>query len=99
MSNTQTHPEIREAIRKLCEGFPGPYWQALDEKREYPTEFVKTLTREGFLGVLIPEAYGGAGLELSAAAAILEEIHRSGCNGGACHGSDVYDGYGASPRL
>jgi acyl-CoA dehydrogenase len=80
-----SHPEIRESVRRLCADFPGSYWQALDRDRIYPTEFVRTLTSSGFLSVLVPEEYGGAGLGLSAATAILEEIHRSGCNGGACH--------------
>ena len=77
--------EIREAVRKLCEGFPGEYWQQMDRERLYPSDFVSALTDSGFLSVLIPEHYGGAGLGLSAAAAIMEEIHRSGGNGGACH--------------
>ena len=77
--------EIREEVRKLCEGFPGEYWQRMDRDRLYPSDFVSALTDSGFLSVLIPEQYGGAGLGLSAAAAILEEIHRSGGNGGACH--------------
>ncbi|MFZ1834998.1 MAG: acyl-CoA dehydrogenase family protein, partial [Pseudomonadales bacterium] len=77
--------DIRQSVRKLCEGFPGEYWRKLDRERSYPSEFVATLTRAGFLSVLIPEQYGGAGLGIEAAAAILEEIHRSGCNGGACH--------------
>jgi alkylation response protein AidB-like acyl-CoA dehydrogenase len=81
----ERHDDIRDAIRRLCAEFPGPYWQALDRERTYPTEFVAELTRQGWLGVLIPEEYGGAGLGLGAAAAILEEIHRSGCNGGAAH--------------
>jgi len=81
----QSFPEIREAVRRLCANFPGGYWQALDRERAYPTEFVQALTREGWLSVLIPEEYGGSGLGLGAATAILEEIHRSGCNGGACH--------------
>src|SRR6201996_6959092 len=81
----QTFPEIRQAVSKLCAQFPGEYWRALDRERAYPTEFVQTLTREGFLSVLIPEEFGGSGLGLRAAAAVLEEIHRSGCNGGACH--------------
>ena len=81
----QSHPEIREAVRKLCAGFPGEYWRAKDRDRAYPTEFVQALTESGFLAVLIPEEYGGSGLGLSAATAGLEEIHRSGCNGGACH--------------
>ncbi|CAN5267889.1 acyl-CoA dehydrogenase family protein [soil metagenome] len=81
----ETHPEIREAVRKLCAGFDGAYWRALDRDRAYPTAFVKALTHAGFLGVLIPEAYGGSGLGLGAAGAVLEEIHRSGGNGAACH--------------
>jgi alkylation response protein AidB-like acyl-CoA dehydrogenase len=81
----EQHDDIREAIRRLCAQFPGPYWQALDRERTYPTEFVAELTRQGWLGVLIPEEFGGAGLGLGAACAILEEIHRSGCNGGAAH--------------
>ena len=81
----QNYPEIRDAVRRLCANFPGEYWQALDRTRTYPTEFVTALTESGFLSVLIPEEYGGSGLGLTAAAAVLEEIHRSGCNGGACH--------------
>jgi len=78
------HPEIRTEIRKLCQNFPGPYWRALDRDSAYPTEFVKTLAAHGWLA-LIPEEYGGSGLPLSAACAILEEIQRAGCNSGACH--------------
>ena len=81
----ETYPEIREAVAKLCEGFPSEYWHELDQRRGYPTEFVKALTDAGFLGVLIPEEYGGSGLPLSAGAAILEEIHKNGCSGAACH--------------
>lgn len=77
--------EIRAAIAKLCEAFPGEYWRKLDQEMAYPSEFVKALTDAGFLSVLIPEQYGGAGLPLSAAAAILEEIQNAGCNGSACH--------------
>ncbi|HEX8484498.1 acyl-CoA dehydrogenase family protein [Sphingomonas sp.] len=81
----QSYPEVREAVRRLCADFAGPYWQALDRDRAYPTEFVTALTQAGFLSVLIPEEYGGSGLGLAAATAVLEEVHRSGCNGGACH--------------
>ena len=77
--------EIRGAVAKLCQAFPGEYWRKLDREMAYPAEFVKTLSEQGFLSVLIPEEYGGAGLPLSAAAAILEEIQRAGCNGSACH--------------
>jgi alkylation response protein AidB-like acyl-CoA dehydrogenase len=80
-----THADIREAVQRLCARFPGTYWQALDRDREYPTAFVRALTEEGWLSILIPEAYGGSGLPLSAAVAVMEEIHRSGANGAACH--------------
>jgi acyl-CoA dehydrogenase len=65
--------------------FPGEYWRVLDRERGYPTEFVNALTQAGFLAGLIPEEYGGSGLTTGAAAAIMEEIHASGCNGAACH--------------
>jgi alkylation response protein AidB-like acyl-CoA dehydrogenase len=78
-------PEIRESVRRICADFPGEYWRRLESDEAYPTKFVKALTEAGFLGALIPEQYGGAGLPLRAAAAILEEIHASGCNAGACH--------------
>ncbi|HKD23911.1 MAG TPA: acyl-CoA dehydrogenase family protein [Rhizomicrobium sp.] len=85
VSPAQSFPEIRESVRRLCARFPGEYWRTLDRAREYPTDFVRTLTEEGFLSVLIPEEFGGSGLGLRAATAVLEEIHRSGSNGGACH--------------
>ena len=81
----ETYPEIREAVAKLCARFPGEYWRKLDRDMAYPREFVDALTGAGWLSVLIPEEYGGSGLPLSAAAAVLEEMQRAGCNGGACH--------------
>jgi alkylation response protein AidB-like acyl-CoA dehydrogenase len=80
-----SHAEIRDEVAKLCARFPGEYWRKLDQVRGYPTEFVNALTEGGYLAALIPEEYGGAGLPLSAAAAILETIHATGCNGAACH--------------
>jgi len=77
--------DLRAEVAKLCARFPGEYWRRLDAERAYPTEFVRALTEAGWLAVLIPEEYGGAGLPLSAAAAILETIHEAGCNGAACH--------------
>jgi len=79
------HQEIRAGVRKLCAQFPGEYWRRLDRETAYPSEFVKAVTAAGYMSALIPEEYGGAGLPLSAAAAILEEIQRAGCNGAACH--------------
>ena len=76
---------IRESVRALCANFPGEYWRALDRERAYPEEFVAALTKAGFLAALIPEDYGGSGLPMRAAAAIMEEIQASGCNGAACH--------------
>jgi alkylation response protein AidB-like acyl-CoA dehydrogenase len=77
--------DIRDGVRKLCEGFPGAYWRRLDADRAYPSEFVQALTQAGYLAALIPEAYGGSGLPLSGAAAIMETIQHAGCNGAACH--------------
>src|ERR1700683_4451588 len=85
MTTKQNYPEIREAVAKLCARFPGEYWRDLDRRMAYPSEFVGALTEAGYLSVLIPEEFGGSGLPLSAAAAVLEEIHRSGGNGGAWH--------------
>ena len=81
----EQHTEIRDAVARLCSKFDGAYWRELDRERAYPAEFVRALSEAGYLSVLIPETYGGSGLGLSAAAAILEEIHKSGGNAGACH--------------
>ena len=85
MAIDKTYPEIRDAVARLCARFPGEYWRKLDHDRSYPTEFVHALTEAGYLSVLIPEEYGGSGLPLGAACAVLEEIQHSGGNGGACH--------------
>jgi acyl-CoA dehydrogenase len=85
LTTRDNHAEIREEVRKLCARFPGEYWRKLDEVRGYPTDFVNALTEAGYLSVLIPEEYGGSGLGITAAAAILETIQAAGCNGGACH--------------
>jgi len=82
---THDYTQIREEVAKLCQQFPGDYWRAKDKLRAYPTEFVDALGNAGYLAALIPEDYGGAGLPISAAAAILEEVQKQGCNGGACH--------------
>ena len=75
--------DIRAAVRSLCSGFPGEYWRTLDRERAYPADFVQALTDAGYLAALIPEDYGGSGLPLAAAAAILEEIQKAGCNAAA----------------
>jgi len=101
---TDGYADIREAVRKLCRDFPDEYWRERDRTKTYPSEFVAALTDAGFLAVLIPEDYGGAGLPLSAAAAILEEIHHAGGNGAACHaqmytmGTLLRHGSGAQKR-
>src|SRR5947207_5971623 len=77
--------QIRASVRALCANFPGDYWRRLDRERAYPAEFVAALTEAGFLAALIPEEYGGSGLTISAAVAIMEEVHAAGCNGAACH--------------
>ncbi len=85
MNYTLNHVEIRDAVSKLCLKFDGKYWQNCDKNNSYPTEFVNALTEAGYLSALIPEEYGGLGLSLSVGVAILEEIHKSGCNAAACH--------------
>ena len=79
------HPEVREGVARLCLDFPGTYWQKCDREQAYPSEFVAALTQAGYLAALVPEEFGGLSLPISAGAAILEEIHRAGCNAGACH--------------
>ena len=81
----ETHESLREQVRQVCAGFPDEYWRALDERREYPEAFVRAMTASGLLGALIPEEYGGMGLGLQAACAILEEVNRSGANAGPAH--------------
>ena len=78
--------EIREAVRALCRAFESSYWQKADEERAYPEEFVRAVTKAGWLSALIPQEYGGAGLGLTEASVVLEEINRCGGNSGACHG-------------
>src|SRR5262245_5683222 len=77
--------DIREGVRRICDGFPNDYWVKLDHEAAYPTVFVRALTEAGYLAALIPEEYGGSGLPLSAACAVLETIHDSPCNAAACH--------------
>ena len=79
------YQEIRAGVRKLCAQFAGEYWRKLDREAAYPAEFVAALTQAGYLSALIPDEYGGSGLPLSGACAILEEVQRAGCNGAACH--------------
>ena len=85
MDRVESHQQIRAAVRDLCARFPGDYWRKLDEARAYPEEFVRALTDTGWLSALIPEEYGGAGLGITEASIILEEVNRSGGNSGACH--------------
>jgi acyl-CoA dehydrogenase len=84
-TNTENLNLIRESVRALCKNYPESYWRELDEKKEYPEAFINALTRDGWLGALIPEEYGGAGLGILEAGVILEEINRTGCNAAAGH--------------
>ena len=85
MSEERSYPEVRDAVARLCRDYPDDYWREKDRVKAYPTEFVQALTDAGYLSVLIPEEYDGAGMDLAAACAVLEEIQRSGANGAACH--------------
>jgi acyl-CoA dehydrogenase len=81
-----SHQELREALRALCNSFDSAYWQRIDQARGYPEEFVTALTGAGWLAALIPQEYGGSGLGLAEASVIMEEINFSGGNAGSCHG-------------
>jgi len=88
MAVGEDYPEIRDAVRKLCDNFPSSYWidlESQNSEQSYPTEFIDALTRDGWLGALIPEQYGGSGLPLRAAAVVLETIHSTPASGSACH--------------
>lgn len=82
---SEEQQKIRRSVREVCEQYPDEYWRELDRERRYPEEFVSALTEARWLGALIPEEYGGLGLGVIEASIILEEINRSGANGGACH--------------
>jgi acyl-CoA dehydrogenase len=83
--NIELRQQLKNAVAELCRNFPDPYWRELDSQRAYPEAFVQALTKAGYMGALIPEEYGGAGMGIAEAATILEEIHRSGGNAAACH--------------
>ena len=85
MALGEDFPDLRAAVRRICEGYPGEYWRDLERESGYPTAFIDELTQSGFLAALIPEEYGGAGLPLRAAAVILETINASGCNSSQGH--------------
>lgn len=85
MQSLDEKRQIMEAVARLCESFPGEYWQTIDRERRYPSEFVAALSEAGYLSMLIPEEYGGSGLGISAACSVLEQIHKSGGNAAACH--------------
>ena len=89
MSRPERHEELRRAVREVCEGFPDAYWRELDAKREYPEEFVRAMSEKRYLAALIPEEYGGLGMDLAQASVILEEINRSGGNAQPAH-AQVY---------
>ena len=85
MSGETDLAQIRQAVRQLCEQYGEDYWLQLDRDRGYPSEFVQELSEAGFLNILIPEAYGGAGLGVIEASAVMEEVCRAGAHAGACH--------------
>jgi len=89
VSGIDGHDGLRQSVREVCEQFPDAYWRALDAKREYPEEFVRAMSEKRYLAALIPEEYGGLGVDLSQASVILEEINRSGGNAQPAH-AQVY---------
>jgi acyl-CoA dehydrogenase len=86
LTEPDQYQELRNSVRELCKEFPAEYFRRVDEKRAYPEEFVEALTKAGWLAALIPQEYGGAGLGVTEASVILEEVNRAGGNSGACHG-------------
>ena len=84
-ATAQDQEAIRQSVRQLCKDFPDSYWRKVDKGEEYPDAFVKAVTASGYLAALIPEEYGGAGMGLTEAGIIMEEINRAGANSGACH--------------
>ncbi len=97
--DTDDLAQIRASVRALCARFPGEYWRKLDRERAYPTEFVTALTEAGFLAALIPDEFGGSGLTMTAAAAIMEEIHAVGLQRRGLPRADVHHGHAAAARL
>jgi acyl-CoA dehydrogenase len=89
VSSIDGHDGLRQSVREVCEQFPDAYWRALDAKREYPEEFVRAMSEKRYLAALIPEEYGGLGVDLSRASVILEEINRCGGNAQPAH-AQVY---------
>ena len=88
--------QIRESVATICQKYGEEYWRNLDKKKEYPTDFVKEMTTSGFLNILIPQEYGGAGLGLKEACVVLEELSLQGAHAGACHACLLYTS--PSPR-
>ncbi|MGF1471817.1 MAG: acyl-CoA dehydrogenase family protein [Rubrobacteraceae bacterium] len=85
ISEDRSLRDLRRGVREVCERFSGEYWRDLDARRAYPEEFVEAMAGAGYLAALIPEEYGGMGLDLRAAGAILEEANRSGANANPAH--------------
>jgi len=81
----EDHTAIRTAVRELCAAYPDAYWRELDRAHAYPSAFVKALTDAGWLAALVPSEYGGAGLGITEASIVLEEINRNGGNAATAH--------------
>jgi acyl-CoA dehydrogenase len=79
-----THREIREAVRAMCKAFPDEYWMQHDTSHEFPWEFYDAVKDAGWLGLTIPEEYGGGGLGVTEAALVEYEISASGAGMGGC---------------
>ena len=80
----QTHDDIRNAVRTLCGKFGDDYWMAHDNSHEFPWEFYNAIAEGGWLGLTVPEEYGGGGLGVTEAAIIEREISASGAGMGGC---------------
>ena len=97
-TTAQDQQAIRQSVRELCRDFPDAYWRKVDKAEEYPEEFVKAVTKSGYLAALIPEEYGGAGMGITEASIILEEINRCRRQSGSVPRADVHHGHASAPR-
>ena len=83
---TEEHQLIRDAIKKICQDYPDDYWLKCDNEHTFPWDFYNTLAEAGWIGIAIPEAYGGSGRGITEASIVLEEVAASGAAMNGCSG-------------
>ena len=83
---TEEHQLIRDARKKICQDYPDDYWLKCDNEHTFPWDFYNTLAEAGWIGIAIPEAYGGSGRGITEASIVLEEVAASGAAMNGCSG-------------